>query len=372
MRRVVWGATCAICTVLVTWFSSGIVQITAQSVVPSTEHGEWPVYHGNLAQHHYSPLDQIKADNFSGLEVAWRFKTDNLGTQPEFKLEGTPLMVGGVLYTTGGTRRSVVALDAATGELLWMYGLKEGVRGAASPRQLSGRGVAYWSEGPMRKDERILYVTPGFRLVALDATTGIPISDFGTDGIIDLKAAAVYGNEQPIDLVTGEIGLHATPTIVRDVVIVGSSMREGHTPRTHNNTKGLVQAFDVRTGERNWIFNTIPRPGEFGHETWEDGSWARTGNVGVWNQIAADAELGLVYLPVETPTSDFYGGHRPGDNLFAESLVALDLETGERRWHFQLVHHPIWNMDISTAPILEDITVNGREIKDFLTILLIT
>jgi len=363
MRRVVWGATCAICTVLVTGFSSGIVQITAQSVVPSTEHGEWPVYHGNLAQHHYSPLDQIKADNFSGLEVAWRFKTDNLGTQPEFKLEGTPLMVGGVLYTTGGTRRSVVALDAATGELLWMYGLKEGARGAASPRQLSGRGVAYWSDGPMRKDERILYVTPGFRLVALDATTGVPISDFGTDGIIDLKAAAVYGNEQPIDLVTGEIGLHATPTIVRDVVIVGSSMREGHTPRTHNNTKGLVQAFDVRTGERNWVFNTIPRPGEFGHETWEDGSWARTGNVGVWNQIAADAELGLVYLPVETPTSDFYGGHRPGDNLFAESLVALDLETGERRWHFQLVHHPIWNMDISTAPILEDITVNGRKIK---------
>ena len=136
-------------------------------------------------------------------------------------------------------------------------------------------------------------------------------------------------------------------------------MREGHTPRTHNNTKGLVQAFDVRTGAVRWTFHTIPRPGEFGNDTWEDGSWAVNGNVGVWNQIAADEELGLVYLPVETPTSDFYGGHRPGDNLFAESLVALDLETGERRWHFQLVHHPIWNMDISTAPILEDITVDG-------------
>jgi quinoprotein glucose dehydrogenase len=363
MRRVVWATTFAMCAVLVTAFLSGIGRITAQSVVPSTEHGEWPIYHGNLAQHHYSPLDQINADNFGGLEVAWRFKTDNLGARPEFKLEGTPLMVGGVLYTTGGTRRSVVALDAATGELLWVYGLKEGARGAASPRQLSGRGVAYWSDGPMRKSERILYVTPGFQLVALDTKTGVPISDFGTDGIIDLKAAAVYGNEQPIDLVTGEIGLHATPTVVRDVVIVGSSMREGHTPRTHNNTKGLVQAFDVRTGERYWTFHTIPRPGEFGHDTWEDGSWARTGNVGVWNQIAADAELGLVYLPVETPTSDFYGGHRPGHNLFAESLVALDLETGERRWHFQLVHHPIWNMDISTAPILEDITVDGRQIK---------
>ena len=334
--------------------------LAAQSPPGGTDNGEWPVYHGNLAQHHYSPLDQITAQNFDDLEVAWTFKTDNLGTRPEFKLVGTPLMVGGRLYTTGGTRRSVVALDAATGELLWVHGEKEGARGAASPRQLSGRGLAYWSDGT---DERILYMTPGFRLVALDAQTGLRIPGFGDEGLIDLKAAAVYGVDQPIDPVTGEIGLHATPTVASDIVIVGSSMREGHTPRTHNNTKGLVQAFDVRTGERRWIFHTIPRPGEFGNETWENGSWAVNGNVGVWNQIAADEELGLVYLPVETPTSDFYGGHRPGDNLFAESLVALDLETGERRWHFQLVHHPIWNMDISTAPILEDITVDGRQIK---------
>ena len=349
--------------VLATGLVLGADRVATQRGLPSTETGEWPVYHGNLAQHHYSPLDQIDADNFGGLEVAWRFKTDNLGSRPEFNLEGTPLMVGGVLYATGGTRRSVVALDAATGELRWVHGLKEGARGAASPRQLSGRGLAYWSDGPSRDDERIFYITPGFRLVALDARTGFRISEFGSDGLIDLKTAAVYGNEQPIDLVTGEIGLHATPTVARDVVIVGSSMREGHTPRTHNNTKGLVQAFDVRTGERRWTFQTIPRPGGFGDETWEDGSWERTGNVGVWNQIAADEDLGLVYLPVETPTSDFYGGHRPGDNLFAESLVALDLETGERRWHFQLVHHPIWNMDISTAPILEDIIVDGRPIK---------
>lgn len=339
------------------------LRVSAQDREPSPATGEWPVYHGNLAQQHYSPLDQVDADNFDSLEVAWRFSTDNLGTRPEFNLEGTPLMVGGVLYSTGGTRRSVVALDAATGELLWVHGLKEGARGAASPRQLSGRGVAYWSDGPRRDDERIFYVTPGFRLVAIDARTGFRIPGFGSDGIIDLKTAAVYGNELPIDLEIGEIGLHATPTVARDVVIVGSSMREGHTPRTHNNTKGLVQAFDVRTGERRWTFHTIPRPGEFGHETWEDGSWERTGNVGVWNQIAADEDLGLVYLPVETPTSDFYGGHRPGDNLFAESLVALDLETGERRWHFQLVHHPIWNMDISTAPILEDLVVDGRPVK---------
>ena len=351
---------------LVLGTSAGVA--TGQTLSDGTENGEWPVYHGNLAQQHYSPLDQITADNFDDLEVAWTFKTDNLGTRPEYKLVGTPLMVGGRLYATGGTRRSVVALDAATGELLWVHGEKEGVRGAVSPRQLSGRGVAYWSDaaavsrsGPV--DGRIFYVTPGFRLVALDASNGQRVSSFGDAGWVDLKSAAVYGDELPIDPVTGEIGLHATPTVARDVVIVGASMREGHTPKTHNNTKGLVQAFDVRTGERRWIFHTIPRPGEFGHETWEDGAWAVTGNVGVWNQIAADEDLGLVYLPVETPTSDFYGGHRPGDNLFAESLVALDLETGERRWHFQLVHHPIWNMDISTAPILEDIVVNGREIK---------
>jgi quinoprotein glucose dehydrogenase len=264
------------------------------------------------------------------------------------------------VYATAGTRRAVIALDAGTGELRWIHGEPEGARGAAAPRQLSGRGVAYWSDG---KDERIFYVTPGFRLIALDAKTGLRVAAFGAGGAIDLKASAVFGTGQPIDLVNGEIGLHATPAVGGDTVIVGSAFREGHTPRTHNNTKGLVQAFDVRTGKRLWNFNTIPRPGEFGSDTWDDDSWAVNGNVGVWNQMAIDEELGLVYLPVETPSSDFYGGHRPGNNLFAESLVAVDLKTGRRRWHFQLVHHPIWNMDISSAPILEDITVNGRAIK---------
>ena len=173
----------------------------------------------------------------------------------------------------------------------------------------------------------------------------------------------VNGNDQQIDLETGEIGIHSTPTVVKDVVIIGSSMREGATVSTHNNTKGLVRAFDVRTGKKLWQFNTIPRPGEFGNETWENDSWAINGNTGVWTQITVDEDLGLVYLPVETPTSDYYGGHRPGNNLFGESLVCVDLKTGQRKWHFQLVHHPIWNFDISSAPILADITVNGRAIK---------
>src|SRR5262249_32658910 len=207
-----------------------------------------------------------------------------------------------------------------TGELLWMHAEHEGARAAASPRQLSGRGVGYWTDGARENaDERILYITTGFRLVALDAKTGNRIPGFGKDGIVDLKEGAVYGIDQPIDLEKGEIGLHATPAVTRDgVVMIGSSFLEGGTPKTHNNTKGFVRAYDVRTGKRLWQFNTIPRAGDFGADTWEKDSWATTGNTGVWNQIAVDEELGLAYLPVETPSWDFYGGVRPGKHPFAE------------------------------------------------------
>ena len=322
---------------------------------------EWAFYNADMKGTRYRPLDQINASNFNKLEIAWRFKTDNLGPFPEFKLEGTPLMVNGVIYTTGGTRRSVIALDAKTGELIWAHSLREGKRAAVSPRQLSGRGVSYWTDG--RGDERVIYVTTGYRLVELDAKTGTMVRSFGTNGLVDLKEGVVKGVDQQIDLETGEIGLHSTAAVAGDVMIVGSSMREGATVPTHNNTKGLVRAYDVRTGKKLWQFNTIPRPGEFGNDTWENNSWAINGNTGVWNQITVDEDLGLVYLPVETPSSDYYGGHRPGDNLFAESLVCVDLKTGQRKWHFQLVHHPIWNFDISSAPILADITVDGRAIK---------
>jgi quinoprotein glucose dehydrogenase len=333
----------------------------SQAPPASATTADWRSYAGDLRNHHYSPLGQIAAANFNTLEVAWRFKTDSLGPRPEFKLEGTPLVANGALYATGGTRRAVVSLDAATGELRWVHAEREGARAAASPRQLSGRGLAYWADG---REERILYVTTGYRLVALDARTGARISSFGKDGIVDLKEGVVFGVDQQIDLVTGEIGLHATPAVTTDgVVMIGSAFLEGGTPKTHNNTKGLVRGFDVRTGRRLWTFNTIPRPGEFGADTWLKDSWATNGNVGVWNQIAVDEELGLAYLPVETPSSDFYGGLRPGDNLFAESLVAIDYKTGRRKWHFQLVHHPIWNMDIAAAPILVDLTVGGKPVK---------
>ncbi len=328
---------------------------------PSTRNGEWPTYTGDLKGTRYSPLDQVNASNFNKLEVAWRFKTDNLGARPEYKLEGTPLMVKGVIYTTGGTRRSVIALDAKTGELIWAHSMREGARGAAAPRQLSGRGLAYWTDG--KGDDRVIYISTGYRLVELNARNGVQISSFADGGILDLKVGVVKGTGQQIDLETGEIGVHSTPIVVKDVVIVGSAMKEGMTITTHNNTKGLVRAFDVRTGKKIWQFNTIPKPGEFGGDTWENNSWAENGNTGVWTQITVDEDLGLVYLPVESPSSDYYGGHRPGNNLFGESLVCVDLKTGQRKWHFQFVHHPIWDMDISSAPILADINVNGQAIK---------
>ena len=318
--------------------------------------GEWRSYGGDLGSTRYAPLDQINASNFNNLEVAWRFKPDSLGPRPEFQYEGTPLMVNGVLYATAGSRRAVVALAPGTGEQLWMHSEQEGARGAAAPRQLSGRGLAYWTDG---REERILYVTPGYRLIALNAKTGVPIAGFGTNGAVDLK----QDDDQVIDPMNGEIGLHATPMVARNVVIVGAAGKTGANPKSFRNVKGYVRGFDVRTGKRLWIFHTIPELGEFGNDTWEKDSWAYTGNTGAWGQISIDEELGLAYLPVEMPTGDYYGGNRPGAGLFGESLVAVDLQTGKRKWHYQLVHHGIWDMDIPCAPILADITVNGRMVK---------
>jgi quinoprotein glucose dehydrogenase len=329
------------------------VTISGQTPQKDTD---WPTYGGDLRSTRYRPLDRIDASNFSKLEVAWRFKTDSLGNRPEYKLEGTPLMVNGIVFATAGTRRAVVALDAATGELLWTHGEHEGERGANAPRGLSGRGLAYWSDG---KQSRILYATPGYRLVALDAKTGQPANGFGDNGIVDLKA----GDDQNIDLVKGEIGTQSAPVVVKDVVLMGAAFLDGAAPASKSNYKGYVRAFDVHTGKRLWIFHTIPMKGEVGYDTWLNGSAEYTGNAGVWAQITVDEELGLVYLPVELPTGDFYGGNRPGNGLFGETIVCVDLKTGKRKWHYQLVHHGMWDMDISSPPILADINVNGRTIK---------
>jgi len=324
----------------------------------TTSHGEWPSYGGDTRGSRYSPLDQVGAANFSSLEVAWRFKTDSLGPRPEYKLESTPLVVAGVLYTTGGTNRAVVALDAVTGAQKWVHREEEGPRGAAAPSQLSGRGLAYWTDG---REERILYVTPGYRLIALDAKTGARIPTFGVEGAVDLKTDI----DQTIlpDLITGEIGFQGAPVVGRDVIIVGAAFREGTAPKSFKNNKGYVRGFDVRTGKRLWTFHTVPQKGEPGYDSWLNGSADYTGNTGVWSQVTIDEDLGLVYLPVESPTGDYYGGHRPGNDLYGESLVCLDLRTGAKKWHYQIVHHPIWDFDIPAAPILADIRVDGKTIK---------
>jgi quinoprotein glucose dehydrogenase len=341
----------------VVYLGLAILPLTAQT---GAKNGEWPTYGADLGNTHYSPLDQINAGNFNKLQVAWRLKTDNFGPRPETNLQSTPLMVKGVLYTTAGTRRAAVAVNAATGEVLWMHSEDEGARGTNAPRQLSGRGLAYWTDGrPGSNEERILYVTPGYRLVALNAKTGNPVPSFGRSGIVDLK----LDDDQEIDLETGEVGLHATPVVAGDVVIVGAAHRASGAPKVKHNVNGYVRGFDVRTGKRLWIFHTIPRPDEFGHDTWEKDSAETAGNAGVWGQISVDPDLGMAFIPVELPTGDEYGGHRPGNGLFGESVVAIDLKTGVRKWHYQLVHHGIWDFDIPCAPMLIDITINGRTVK---------
>ena len=322
-----------------------------------TDDREWRAYGGDLGHTRYAPLDQIDASNFGSLEVAWRFSTVNLGPTPEFRFQSTPLMVDGVLYTTAGSRRAVTALDAATGEQRWVFSLDEGERGAEAPRRLSGRGLAFWERG---NDKRVLYVTPGYQLIALNAQTGRPIEGFGEGGIVDLKKTLDQGD----DWDKSQIGTHSPPTIANDVVIIPAA----HTPLAPadqaDNVIGYIRGFDVVTGKLLWTFHTVPRRGEPGYETWLNGS-AETGggNAGVWATISADEELGLAYLPVESPYGDMYGGLRPGGNLYGESIVAVDLRTGERRWHFQTSHHPLWDYDIPTAPIFVDAVKDGKTIK---------
>lgn len=318
------------------------------------KNGEWPHWGADLGNTKYSPLDQITHDNVKTLRIAWRWKADNFGPRPINNLETTPLMVGGVLYATAGIRPNVVAIDGATGETLWIYRLDEGTRGDMAPRSVS-RGVAYWTDG---KQARIIAIMRGYHMVSLDAKTGVPDPKFGRNGVVDLYED--FDQPTPKD---GVISSTSPAVIVRDVAVVGAAMVGGSAPRSKENTKGYVRGFDVRTGRRLWTFHTIPQPGEFGNDTWLNDSWAYTGNTAVWSPFSADQELGYVYLPVESATGDYYGGHRPGNNLFAGSLVCLDARTGKRIWHHQLVHHDIWDYDLASPPTLINITVNGRAIR---------
>ena len=329
--------------------------ITAQT---GAKNGEWRSYAAEPGSTKYSPLDQINKENVKNLRIAWRFSTANLGPRPDYNMQSVPIMVNGVMYVQAGTRRTVVALDPASGEMLWMWRMDEGKRGAAAPRQGSGRGLAYWTDG--KGDERIVTVTPGYHLVQLNAKTGIPVASFGRNGIVDLKTEI----DQPgIDLETADIGLNSPPALGNNVIVVGAAHLPGGAPRTKENIKGYIRGYDVRTGKRLWIFHTIPQPGEFGNDTWLNDSWSYTGNAGNWAPITIDEELNRVYLATEDGTGDYYGGHRPGNNLFSASVVCLDLNTGKRLWYFQAIHHDIWDWDFPTAPVLMDITVDGKPIK---------
>jgi quinoprotein glucose dehydrogenase len=328
------------------------------AVEPAEAQQDWPTYGGNLASQRYSTLDQINKDNFKDLRIAWRLPTDFLGPRPDTLYSATPLYVNGVLYATAGRRRAAIALDPATGEMIWMHSEREGARGDSAARQGAGRGLSYWSNTD-GSDRRILYVTPGYRLIALDAKTGHPIPSFGEGGVVDLKKSF----DQEIDPVDSNIGLNATPLVVGDVVVVGAAHRPAGNPESTWDVRGYVRGFDVRTGKRLWIFHTIPTRGEFGYDTWADDSADRNGNTGVWAQLSADPELGLVYLPVEMPSADYNGYNRPGDGLFGETLVAVDVKTGKRKWHYQTVHHGLWDYDLPCAPILFDMQMGGRTIK---------
>lgn len=327
------------------------------AATPSGPTVNWNSYGGNLANWRYSPLDLLTKDNIASVKPAWRWKSDNYGPSPEYRNESTPIMINGTLYFTAGTQRWVVAVDGVTGANKWSWHLDEGDRGRNAPRRNSGRGVGYWTDGT---SERIFTITPGFMLAALDARTGLPVPGFGTNGLVDLKANLGIVD---IDLVTTAIGNTSPPFVIDNVVVVPPALLEGTRPSSMKNVPGRIMAFDTRTGTLAWRFNTIPVKGEVGYDTWEKGSAEYTGNAGSWAPLAADEKRGLIYVPVEDATGDYYGGHRPGDNLFSSSLVCLDAKTGKRVWHQQLIHHDIWDRDNPTHPILADITVGGRKIE---------
>jgi quinoprotein glucose dehydrogenase len=316
---------------------------------PPQKPGEtnWLHYANDLGSTRYAALDQINAGNFDKIEMAWRYSTNALGQRLDADYMATPLVVNGRLYTTAGFRRDVICLDAGTGEELWMHRHDEGAR--IGSRGGTGLGVGYWTDGT---SERIVYVTRGYSMFSLDAKTGLPDPGFGTGGMVDLR----LNDDQTMDPNRGIIGLHAAPLVVKDTIVVGSA------PTL--DSKGYVRGFDIKTGARKWIFHTIPRKGEVGYETWTTpGQAEAAGNTGVWGSMSADPELGLVYVPVELPQTDTLGTTRTGANLFGETLVALDIETGVRKWHYQLIHHGLQDRDIPCAGILCDIPHNGKTVK---------
>jgi len=369
------------------------------ALVRGNKPGEWRYWAADAWSTRYSALDQINANNFDSLQVAWQWKADQYGEDEYYRT--TPLYANGRLLTVATNRRKAFAIDPSTGATLWQWGIDEGIRWQKAPRQFAGRGLAYWTDGP---NERVIVVTPGYHLASIDAKTGKGDPKFGTDGVVDLMTGLGYplvplavddsgpliiseaaparkakpgekwnattktgaDGTMGIDPANGQIANSSPAIVVGDVIIVGNSSMHGYYPLRLHNIPGFIRGFDIHTGKQLWKFNLIPQPGEFGAETWEKGSKIGTTGVGkadAWAPYTADPDLGLVYIPVGEGLSDEYGGYRPGNNLFANSIVAIDVKTGKRKWHYQMVHHDIWDYDTPMAPNLLDITVGGQPRK---------
>jgi len=339
--------------------------------------GEWRYIGGNASHTRYTPLDQINAGNFEELETAWIWRGDNYGPRVDYVFRSTPLYIDGLLYTVAGQRRTVAAIDPSSGETMWTYREPHTTRFDRGMRNNYGKGVAYAEIN----GRGVVYTSsPGFFLHALDAETGRPMEDWGNavpiegfpqTGVVDmlpdlisdwepwLTSGYTYDPYNGIPKELGNLSTSSPPIVVNGVVIVGNVHEQGYYQTRHENIPGDILAYDAATGEFLWKFHIIPRPGEFGHDTWENDAWKTIGDVSSWAPMSADLERGLVYIPTNPPTMDFYGGFRPGDNLYGTSIIALDVKTGERVWHFQTVHHDIWNFDNPAPPVLLDVTVDG-------------
>lgn len=339
--------------------------IQAFAQAPGTADGAWHYLGGDSAHTRYSPADEIDADNFEDLEEAWVWDGASFGAASG---RSTPSYINGTLYTVAGPRRHVVAIDPDTGETIWSYREPNTTRYEYSMRKDYGKGVAYAN---VDGRDVIYIVSPAFFLTALDAETGKPLEGFGKKvpvdgfpdtGVVDMLAD--LGHEfdpyEGIPLETGYITSSSPPIVVNGVIVVGNSAEQGYNQSRIENIPGDILGYDAKTGEFLWKFNVLPGPGEFGHETWENDAWKWTGDISSWAPLSADQERGIVYIPTNGATVDFYGGFRPGDNLFSTSLIALDVKTGERAWHYQLIHHDIWNYDTPTAPVLMDVTQDGQ------------
>jgi glucose dehydrogenase len=393
-RRLYGTASVAIAAALVAGLAH-MLPAQGPSLVRGNAPGEWRYWGADAWSTRYSPLDQVNAANFDSLKVAWQWNAGAYGDDEYFR--ATPLYAKGRLFAVATNRRKAFALDPATGKVLWKWEMDEGIRWQKAPRRYAGRGLAYWTSG---NEERVIVVTPGYHMASIDAKTGKPDPKFGKNGIVDLMTglgfplvplavddtgeliisdAAPARRARPgekwnratrtgadgtvgIDPAHGQIAASSPAILVGDVIVVGNSSIHGYYPIRAHNLPGYVRGFDVRTGRQLWKFNLVPQPGEFGAETWKKGSQVGSDGVGkndAWAGYSADPELGLVYIPVGMPLLDEYGGHRPGDNLYGNSIVAIDAKTGQRKWHYQMVHHDIWDYDTPMFPNLLDVMVDG-------------